>query len=220
VYGNEVRSFQPSGSGAFSAIEVRGSHPAAAGSSRQDSQLGDGGASSGDAANAPGQAAPGQGSGTSASGTLMAPGSVGGATGSATPGGTNSATATAPANPSQPHGTANPTTPGQPSNPVAPSNSGNQPTAQPSAGTRPASYAGRLASGPSGLGLTERAAPQILSLPIYPQLAAEASGASTWCLRAEARIRSASAGRLALTHSKASWAVGTRPSRACSPMNT
>ena len=29
MYGNEVRSFQPSGSGAFSAIEVRGSHLAA-----------------------------------------------------------------------------------------------------------------------------------------------------------------------------------------------
>jgi dTDP-4-amino-4,6-dideoxygalactose transaminase len=35
-------------------------------------------------------------------------------------------------------------------------------------------YAGRLAAGPSGLGLTERAAPQILSLPVYPQLADEA----------------------------------------------
>ena len=35
-------------------------------------------------------------------------------------------------------------------------------------------YSGRLASGPSGLGLTERAAPQILSLPIYPRLADEA----------------------------------------------
>jgi dTDP-4-amino-4,6-dideoxygalactose transaminase len=35
-------------------------------------------------------------------------------------------------------------------------------------------YSGRIASGPSGLGLTERAAPQILSLPIYPQLAEEA----------------------------------------------
>ena len=32
-------------------------------------------------------------------------------------------------------------------------------------------YGGRLDSGPSGLGVTERAAPQILSLPIYPQLA-------------------------------------------------
>ena len=32
-------------------------------------------------------------------------------------------------------------------------------------------YVGRLAEGPSGLGVTERAAPQILSLPIYPQLA-------------------------------------------------
>jgi dTDP-4-amino-4,6-dideoxygalactose transaminase len=32
-------------------------------------------------------------------------------------------------------------------------------------------YRGRLAAGPSGLGVTERAAPQILSLPIYPQLA-------------------------------------------------
>src|SRR5438270_3915712 len=31
-------------------------------------------------------------------------------------------------------------------------------------------YAGRLACGPSALGVTERAAPQILSLPIYPQL--------------------------------------------------
>jgi dTDP-4-amino-4,6-dideoxygalactose transaminase len=32
-------------------------------------------------------------------------------------------------------------------------------------------YARRLCCGPSGLGVTERAAPQILSLPIYPQLA-------------------------------------------------
>ena len=32
------------------------------------------------------------------------------------------------------------------------------------------SYRGRLACGPSGLGVTERAAPQILSLPIYPQI--------------------------------------------------
>ena len=31
-------------------------------------------------------------------------------------------------------------------------------------------YSGRLGSGPSGLGVTARAAPQILSLPIYPQL--------------------------------------------------
>jgi dTDP-4-amino-4,6-dideoxygalactose transaminase len=31
-------------------------------------------------------------------------------------------------------------------------------------------YSGRLACGPSGLGVTERAAPQILSLPIYPQI--------------------------------------------------
>ena len=31
-------------------------------------------------------------------------------------------------------------------------------------------YQGRLACGPSGLGVTERAAPQILSLPMYPQL--------------------------------------------------
>jgi dTDP-4-amino-4,6-dideoxygalactose transaminase len=35
-------------------------------------------------------------------------------------------------------------------------------------------YRGRLAFGPSGLGVTERAAPQILSLPIYPQLSDEA----------------------------------------------
>lgn len=35
-------------------------------------------------------------------------------------------------------------------------------------------YRGRLACGPSGLGVTERAAPQILSLPIYPQLADQA----------------------------------------------
>jgi dTDP-4-amino-4,6-dideoxygalactose transaminase len=35
-------------------------------------------------------------------------------------------------------------------------------------------YRGRLASGPSGLGVTERAATQILSLPIYPQLSSEA----------------------------------------------
>jgi dTDP-4-amino-4,6-dideoxygalactose transaminase len=36
---------------------------------------------------------------------------------------------------------------------------------------RQPAYRGRLACGPSGLGVTERAAPQILSLPIYPQLA-------------------------------------------------
>jgi dTDP-4-amino-4,6-dideoxygalactose transaminase len=35
---------------------------------------------------------------------------------------------------------------------------------------RQPAYSGRLACGPSGLGVTERAAPQILSLPIYPQL--------------------------------------------------
>jgi dTDP-4-amino-4,6-dideoxygalactose transaminase len=35
-------------------------------------------------------------------------------------------------------------------------------------------YSGRLACGASGLGVTERAAPQILSLPIYPQISDEA----------------------------------------------
>jgi dTDP-4-amino-4,6-dideoxygalactose transaminase len=35
---------------------------------------------------------------------------------------------------------------------------------------RQPAYSGRLACGPSGLGVTERAAPQILSLPMYPQL--------------------------------------------------
>jgi dTDP-4-amino-4,6-dideoxygalactose transaminase len=35
-------------------------------------------------------------------------------------------------------------------------------------------YSGRLACGPSALGVTERAAPQILSLPIYPQISDEA----------------------------------------------
>ena len=35
-------------------------------------------------------------------------------------------------------------------------------------------YGGRLACGPLGLGVTERAAPQILSLPIYPQISDEA----------------------------------------------
>jgi dTDP-4-amino-4,6-dideoxygalactose transaminase len=39
---------------------------------------------------------------------------------------------------------------------------------------RQPAYNGRLARGPSGLGVTERAAPQILSLPIYPQLSDEA----------------------------------------------
>ena len=34
-------------------------------------------------------------------------------------------------------------------------------------------YRGRLAAGPSGLGVTERAAGQILSLPIYPQISEE-----------------------------------------------
>lgn len=36
-------------------------------------------------------------------------------------------------------------------------------------------YRDRLACGPSGLGVTERAAPQILSLPIYPQLSGSAA---------------------------------------------
>ena len=35
-------------------------------------------------------------------------------------------------------------------------------------------YSGRLACGPSGLGVTERAATQILSLPMYPQISDEA----------------------------------------------
>jgi dTDP-4-amino-4,6-dideoxygalactose transaminase len=39
---------------------------------------------------------------------------------------------------------------------------------------RQPAYSGRLACGPSGLGVTERAASQILSLPIYPQLVDEA----------------------------------------------
>jgi dTDP-4-amino-4,6-dideoxygalactose transaminase len=39
---------------------------------------------------------------------------------------------------------------------------------------RQPAYSDRLAAGPSGLGVTERAAPQILSLPIYPQLSDEA----------------------------------------------
>ncbi len=34
-------------------------------------------------------------------------------------------------------------------------------------------YRGRLVTGPSGLRLTERAARQILSLPMYPQLSEE-----------------------------------------------
>jgi dTDP-4-amino-4,6-dideoxygalactose transaminase len=36
-------------------------------------------------------------------------------------------------------------------------------------------YSGRFACGPSGLGVTERAAAQILSLPIYPQLSVDAT---------------------------------------------
>jgi dTDP-4-amino-4,6-dideoxygalactose transaminase len=39
---------------------------------------------------------------------------------------------------------------------------------------RQPAYIGRLGCGTSGLGVTERAAPQILSLPIYPQLLDEA----------------------------------------------
>ena len=39
---------------------------------------------------------------------------------------------------------------------------------------RQPAYSGRLTCGPSGLGVTERAASQILSLPIYPQLMDEA----------------------------------------------
>jgi dTDP-4-amino-4,6-dideoxygalactose transaminase len=39
---------------------------------------------------------------------------------------------------------------------------------------RQPAYQGRLAEGPSGLGVSERAAPQILSLPIYPQLPEDA----------------------------------------------
>ena len=39
---------------------------------------------------------------------------------------------------------------------------------------RQPAYIGRLTAGPSGLGVTERAAPQILSLPMYPQLSDQA----------------------------------------------
>jgi dTDP-4-amino-4,6-dideoxygalactose transaminase len=39
---------------------------------------------------------------------------------------------------------------------------------------RQPAYDGRLAAGPSGLGVTERVAGQVLSLPIYPQLSDEA----------------------------------------------
>jgi dTDP-4-amino-4,6-dideoxygalactose transaminase len=39
---------------------------------------------------------------------------------------------------------------------------------------RQPAYEGRLVAGPSGLGVSERACPLILSLPIYPQLADEA----------------------------------------------
>ena len=39
---------------------------------------------------------------------------------------------------------------------------------------RQPAYSGRLTAGPSGLGVTERAAPQILSLPMYPQLSDQA----------------------------------------------
>jgi dTDP-4-amino-4,6-dideoxygalactose transaminase len=39
---------------------------------------------------------------------------------------------------------------------------------------RQPAYADRLACGPSGLGITERAAPQILSLPIFPELSDDA----------------------------------------------
>jgi dTDP-4-amino-4,6-dideoxygalactose transaminase len=39
---------------------------------------------------------------------------------------------------------------------------------------RQPAYNGRLAAGPLGLGVTERAAPQILSLPVFPQLSDEA----------------------------------------------
>jgi len=39
---------------------------------------------------------------------------------------------------------------------------------------RQPAYDGRLVAGPSGLGVTERAAAQILSLPIYPQLSDKA----------------------------------------------
>jgi len=39
---------------------------------------------------------------------------------------------------------------------------------------RQPAYHGRLTAAPSGLGVTERAAPQILSLPMYPQLSDEA----------------------------------------------
>jgi dTDP-4-amino-4,6-dideoxygalactose transaminase len=46
---------------------------------------------------------------------------------------------------------------------------------------RQPAYSGRLACGPSGLGVTERAAPQILSLPMYPQL----SDAAVDCVVAE-----------------------------------
>ena len=45
-------------------------------------------------------------------------------------------------------------------------------------------YAGRLKTGPSGLAVSERAAREVLSLPMYPQLDDEAVGAVIAAFRA------------------------------------
>jgi dTDP-4-amino-4,6-dideoxygalactose transaminase len=51
-------------------------------------------------------------------------------------------------------------------------------------------YSDRLVCGPSGLGVTERAAPQILSLPIYPQLSVDAVDRVVAEIRAFLDVRS------------------------------
>jgi hypothetical protein len=119
-------------------------------SSRQESQLGDGTDPTNTASGLPGQVSSELGAGGGAAGSPTAVSSVGTVVGPNSTGGPSGSVGASSTNPSQPSNSTNPSKPGgQPSNPVAPSNSGNQPTGQPSAGAKPATYAGRLASAAS-----------------------------------------------------------------------
>lgn len=124
------------------ALAGGGTKPNPTKSSRQESQLGDAADPTSTASGLPGQASSEQGAGGAVAGSPAVPSAVG-PTSSVSSNGSGGATS---ANGPQPSNSANPTKPGQPSNPVGPSNSGNQPTAQPSAGAKPATYAGRLAA--------------------------------------------------------------------------
>jgi hypothetical protein len=130
------------------AVSGGGSHAAASGSSRQGSQIGNGGAPSGAdlAGGSAGQSTSEQGGGGAASGSATAPSSLGSA------GGQNSAGGAPTSSPGQPGGSSNPSKAGRPSSSApssgaGPSAVGTQPSAPPSqqAAKAPA-YVGRLAS--------------------------------------------------------------------------